>query len=254
MPHSMIVDAAGKRFCDDSYWVDIVARGLAPDDPHLPFFLVWDEQHHRKYGLGATRPGEPYPEELVTSAPALGELAAALGIDGAQLERTAASFSDHAAARRGSRLRARHRDLRPALRRRPHQRAQPRPGPHRRAAVPRDAPAVRGHRASAPAASTPTGTAESSTTMARPSRACTPWARAPPSPRPAAATTAASPWGADSPSPTWSPTSSPATPSRTSRTPTAPATSGDPESRGGVGLDVGEHAAAVPGREGPYEP
>jgi hypothetical protein len=23
---------------------------------------------------------------------------------------------------------------------------------------------------------------------------------------------------------------------------------------GGVGLDVGEHAAAVPGREGPYEP
>ena len=97
MPHCMIVDGAGRRFCDDSYWVDIVARALAPNDPHLPFFLVWDEQHHRKYGLGATRPGEPYPEELVTSAPTLTELAAALGIDGPQLERTAASFSDHAA-------------------------------------------------------------------------------------------------------------------------------------------------------------
>jgi 3-oxosteroid 1-dehydrogenase len=96
MPHAIIVDAAGNRYCDDSYWVDIVARTLAPDDRHLPFFLVWDEQHHRKYGLGATGPGEDYPEGLVTSAPTLGELGDRLGIDGEQLERTAARFNAHA--------------------------------------------------------------------------------------------------------------------------------------------------------------
>jgi len=97
LPHAMIVDATGKRYCNDSYWVDIVRRTLDPADRHLPFFLIWDEQHHRKYGLGATSPGEPYPVGMVTSAPTLGELGAALGIDGVELEHTAMHFSEHAA-------------------------------------------------------------------------------------------------------------------------------------------------------------
>lgn len=96
LPHTMIVDADGRRYCNDSYWVDIVARTLDPAGRHLPCFLIWDEQHHRKYGLGATSPGEPYPEGAVTSAQTLSELGAALGIDSAELERTAARFSEHA--------------------------------------------------------------------------------------------------------------------------------------------------------------
>jgi 3-oxosteroid 1-dehydrogenase len=92
----MIVDAHWRRFCDDSYWVDIVARVLDPVDPHLPFFLIWDEQHHRKYGLGATAPGEAYPDGFVTSAPTLLELGDALGIDGEGLTQTASRFSFHA--------------------------------------------------------------------------------------------------------------------------------------------------------------
>ena len=90
LPHCMIVDAAGRRFCDDSYWVDIVAKVLDPKDRHLPFFLIWDEQHHRKYGFGATPPGAAYPAGLVTSAPTLLNLGSALGIDGSRLEATAA--------------------------------------------------------------------------------------------------------------------------------------------------------------------
>jgi len=96
LPHAMIVDASGRRFCDDSYWVDIVRKGLDPDDRHLPFFLVWDEQHHRAYGLGTAGPGQPYPEGLVTTAPTLEALGAALGVDGPQLAATAARFSAHA--------------------------------------------------------------------------------------------------------------------------------------------------------------
>jgi 3-oxosteroid 1-dehydrogenase len=99
MPHCMIVDRTGRRYCDDSYWVDIVAKTMDPDDQHLPFFLVFDDQHHQKYGLGLTPPGGEYPEGLVTSAETLKELGAALGIEGEQLEATAAAFSQH--ARRG---------------------------------------------------------------------------------------------------------------------------------------------------------
>ena len=98
MPHAMIVDQTGKRYCDDSYWVDIVSKTVNPDDHHLPFFLIFDEQHHQNYGLGATPPGGVYPAGLLESASTLRELGARLGIDGAQLERTAAKFSEYALA------------------------------------------------------------------------------------------------------------------------------------------------------------
>ncbi|GAA3984020.1 FAD-dependent oxidoreductase [Thermobifida alba] len=96
-PHTLIVDRSGRRFCNDSYWVDIVARALDPEDRHLPFFLVWDEQHRRKYGLGTVPPGGEYPPGVVTSAPTLRELGAALGVDGEQLEQTVERFNGYAA-------------------------------------------------------------------------------------------------------------------------------------------------------------
>ncbi len=96
LPHAMIVDRTGRRFCDDSYWVDIVRRGLDPTDPHIPFFLVWDAQHHRSYGLGTSAPGAPYPDGQVTTAPTLELLGEALGIDGATLALTASRFNEGA--------------------------------------------------------------------------------------------------------------------------------------------------------------
>lgn len=99
MPHAMIVDGRGQRFCNDSYWPDLIEKALDPADPHIPFFLIWDEQHHRKYGLGATPPGGEYPAGLVSSAPTLAELGERLGIDGAAL--TASTSRFNAAAMRG---------------------------------------------------------------------------------------------------------------------------------------------------------
>ena len=96
LPHSLMVDRSGRRFCDDSYWVTIVQGALNPEDRHLPFFLIWDEEHHRRYGLGLTPPGGEYPAEFVSSAPTLVELGSALGIDGHQLARTVAEFNVHA--------------------------------------------------------------------------------------------------------------------------------------------------------------
>ncbi|TYL46365.1 FAD-binding protein [Nocardioides sp. BGMRC 2183] len=96
MPHSMIVDRHGNRYCNDSYWVDICRKTLDPDDQHLPFFLVWDDQHRVKYGLAATPPGGEYPDGWVESADSLEALGDKLGIDGAQLARTAERFSEFA--------------------------------------------------------------------------------------------------------------------------------------------------------------
>lgn len=96
LPHCLMVDTTGRRFCDDSYWVTIVDAALNPADRHLPFFLVWDEQHHRKYGLGLTPPGGEYPEEFVSSADDLVALGSLLGVDGEQLRDTVERFNVHA--------------------------------------------------------------------------------------------------------------------------------------------------------------
>ncbi|WP_026928360.1 FAD-dependent oxidoreductase [Granulicoccus phenolivorans] len=97
MPHCMIVDRTGQRYCNDSFWPDIVKKTLNPDDKHLPFFLIWDEQHRMKYGLAATPPGGEYPEGWVVSADTLAELGDKLGIDGNRLTDTAKVFSANAA-------------------------------------------------------------------------------------------------------------------------------------------------------------
>ncbi|MEY4266820.1 MAG: hypothetical protein RIS90_1355 [Pseudomonadota bacterium] len=97
LPHTFLVNQLGQRFCDDSFHSDIVARALQPDahgrPAHLPIFMVWDDNHHAKYGLGRAMPGAPYPEGLVTSAPTLAELARQLGIDPAGLVATAERFN-----------------------------------------------------------------------------------------------------------------------------------------------------------------
>ena len=95
LPHTFLVNDRAERFCDDAFHTRIVAAALA-DGEHggsLPFFMIWDSRHHRKYGLGATPPGGDYPCGLVSQSPTLGGLAEALGIPSAGLEATAARFN-----------------------------------------------------------------------------------------------------------------------------------------------------------------
>lgn len=98
LPHSMIVNAAGERFCDDSFYRAIVHGVLDERARNRRFFLIVDDEHRRRYGLGAvTPPGGEYPEGLVHSSSDLAELATAVGIDPAGLVATVASFNEHAA-------------------------------------------------------------------------------------------------------------------------------------------------------------
>lgn len=98
LPHTFVVDGSGRRFADDAVYWEVVKKALAPGSPHLPCWMIWDEQHHRKYGLGPTPPGGEYPADLVASAPALAELGRRLGIDAAGLERTADRYNADVAA------------------------------------------------------------------------------------------------------------------------------------------------------------
>ena len=96
MPHTFIVNSSGRRFCsDDLYW-ELVEAAMG-EDSQLPFYMIWDEQHHTKYGLGDTPPGGEYPPDLVKTAATLEELGTELGIDGPELARTAERYSAGAA-------------------------------------------------------------------------------------------------------------------------------------------------------------
>jgi 3-oxosteroid 1-dehydrogenase len=102
LPHCFIVNRAGERFCEDDFHSPIIGAALHRDAAgalvNLPAFLVWDESHHAKYGLGRVMPGGDYPNGLVESAASLAELGHKLGIDGAALGRTASRFNTHARA------------------------------------------------------------------------------------------------------------------------------------------------------------
>ncbi len=97
LPGCITVDQGGRRFCDDSYYISLIERVLAPADRHLPCFMIWDERHHQQYGLASTPPGGDYPADLVSSAATLAELGDKLGLDGEELERTVGRFNVHAA-------------------------------------------------------------------------------------------------------------------------------------------------------------
>lgn len=98
LPHAFTVDDRGRRFCDDSYYIDIVRRALDPADRHIPCFMIWDERHHQRYGLAGTPPGHEYPPGLVESADSLPALADKLGIPGDALHATAERFNLYADA------------------------------------------------------------------------------------------------------------------------------------------------------------
>jgi 3-oxosteroid 1-dehydrogenase len=97
LPHTFIVDQTARRFADDAVYWEVIKHALSPTDPRFPCWMIWDAQHHRKYGLGTTPPGGTYPAGLVESANTLTELGRQLGIDGDELTRTAERFNRHAA-------------------------------------------------------------------------------------------------------------------------------------------------------------
>jgi 3-oxosteroid 1-dehydrogenase len=97
-PHAIWVNAAGKRFADESFYRDYLPKvrawdGVTQTQPNFPPYLIFDAQFREKYPLGTFLPGQDLPDELVARAPTLRALASMLGVDAGGLEATVARFN-----------------------------------------------------------------------------------------------------------------------------------------------------------------
>lgn len=101
LPHTIMVNGAAKRFCNEANNYSALAGAFHQFDPatyshpNLPAYLIFDSQYLSRYPLASVMPGTPVPE-WINSADDLESLGEAIGIDGIQLEETVNHFNAHA--------------------------------------------------------------------------------------------------------------------------------------------------------------
>jgi 3-oxosteroid 1-dehydrogenase len=96
-PHTLVVNRAGARFADETFFQGMVPRlrdydALKRVYPNLPAFLIFDRQYPDRYAF-ANRPAGSAVPQSVARAESLAELAALLEIDAAGLEATVQRFN-----------------------------------------------------------------------------------------------------------------------------------------------------------------
>jgi 3-oxosteroid 1-dehydrogenase len=101
-PHTIVVNKAGQRFADESYFQSVVPAlrkfdTLKHGYANLPCFLIFDEQFSASYALAHLPVGSNVPAS-VARADTISELAGKLGVDAGGLEQTVARFNGFAAA------------------------------------------------------------------------------------------------------------------------------------------------------------
>src|SRR3954471_21080884 len=100
-PRSIIVNRAGKLFLNEAGEYNSMSGPFHQLDPRLgyvndPAWIVFDDQHLKRYGFLGVLPGEPAPDWFSPSAD-LAELGAKTGIDPDGLARTLAEWNDNVA-------------------------------------------------------------------------------------------------------------------------------------------------------------
>ena len=101
VPHSLMVNRAGQRFCNEAANYSALAGAFHAFDPqsyaypNQPAWLVFDAQYRTRYPVGTVMPGDPLPD-WIASAATLGELAAKIGVDEAGLAATVERFNRNA--------------------------------------------------------------------------------------------------------------------------------------------------------------
>jgi 3-oxosteroid 1-dehydrogenase len=101
-PHTIVVNQAGRRFADESYFQSVVPAlrkfdTLKHGYANLPCFLIFDRQFSASYALAHLPVGSAVPASIAR-ADTLAELAGKLGVDAGGLEQTVARFNGFAAA------------------------------------------------------------------------------------------------------------------------------------------------------------
>ena len=101
LPHTIMVNRAGKRFCNEANNYSALAGAFhffdpaSYDYPNLPAYLIFDQQYMDRYPLASVMPGMDVPDWIFQSDSVAG-LAAKLEIEISALERTIANFNTHA--------------------------------------------------------------------------------------------------------------------------------------------------------------
>ena len=101
LPHGLMVNRAGERFCNEAANYSALAGAFHAFDPQTysyrnqPAWLVFDAQYAARYPLGTVPPGAALPD-WVQTADTLEALAAKLEVDGEALLATVARFNTFA--------------------------------------------------------------------------------------------------------------------------------------------------------------
>ena len=101
VPHSIMVNRSGRRFCNEAANYSSLGGVFHQFDPrsydylNLPAYLIFDAQYAERYPLGTRQPGQPIPD-WVMRADTLEGLAEQIGLDAAALTETVARFNVHA--------------------------------------------------------------------------------------------------------------------------------------------------------------
>jgi 3-oxosteroid 1-dehydrogenase len=101
IPHAIVVNREGERFCDESWYKDGNPRqrlwdGHKQEYTNMPAFMVFDSNYRERYPVGSFIPGQDFPPGFVEQADSPRELAARLGIDPDGFERALQRFNEHA--------------------------------------------------------------------------------------------------------------------------------------------------------------
>lgn len=103
VPHSLMVNRRGRRFCNEAANYSALAGAFhqfdpqSYDYPNLPAWLVFDAEYVERYPIGPRLPGQPVPG-WIARADTLAALADKLGLPADALAATVERFNAHAEA------------------------------------------------------------------------------------------------------------------------------------------------------------
>lgn len=103
LPGSIIVNAAGKRFCNEAVNYSALAGAFHAFDPNRyayvnqPAWLVFDHDYKQRWPIAGAPPGDAVPDWM-TRGTSLSDLAARLGIEPQTFEETVTAFNAQAEA------------------------------------------------------------------------------------------------------------------------------------------------------------
>lgn len=100
LPHTIVVNRAGKRFSNEAFYRSVyfaleAIDGGSQTQPNFPCWAVFDHQARSKYPFGSLMPGQELPEGFGIQADTLAELATKAGIAEQGLAETIAAFNGY---------------------------------------------------------------------------------------------------------------------------------------------------------------